>query len=353
MPANTIGEILKVTTWGESHGKAIGVVIDGCPAGIPLTEEDIQKELDKRKPGLSSATSQRQEEDKAHIYSGVFENKTTGTPISIVIFNKDSDPSKYEKIKDLYRPGHADYTYDKKYGFRDYRGGGRSSARETATRVAAGAVAKKLLQKQNIKIHAYSKQIGKVQAEKIEVNKVYENHLRTADPQKVEQMQEEIEQAKRDNDSLGGVVEVIIQNCPAGLGEPVFDKLDADISKAIMSLGAVKGIEFGQGFNAANLKASENNDAMGSSGFKTNNAGGILGGISTGQDITLRFAVKPTPSIQKEQQTTTQNNKESTIRIEGRHDPCILPRIVPVAENMLAMVLADKLLLNKLSKVEE
>lgn len=350
MPANSIGDVFRVTTWGESHGKAIGAVIDGCPAGIRLSEQDIQKELDKRKPGQSSVTTARKEEDMAHIFSGVFEGQTTGTPLSIIIYNKDSDPSKYEKIKNIYRPGHADYTYEKKYEVRDYRGGGRSSGRETASRVAAGAVAKKILNGKDIKIYAYAKKIGSIEVENIDLNRIYENSVRTADERKAEEMKKEIETAQKENDSVGGVVEVIIQGVPVGLGEPVFGKLDAEISKAIMSLGAVKGIEFGEGFNSAGLRGSDNNDQMDENGFKTNSAGGILGGISTGENIVFRFAVKPTPSIGKPQETISNENEKETIEIEGRHDPCIVPRIIPVAENMAAIVIADKMLQNKLAR---
>lgn len=350
--SDTFGKYFVVTTWGESHGKAIGVVIDGCPAGIELDEEHIQKELDKRKPGQSEVTTTRKEEDMAHIMSGVFKGKTTGTPVSIVIYNKDADSTKYEKIKELYRPGHADYTYEKKYGIRDYRGGGRSSGRETASRVAGGAVAKRLLEKHKIEIHAYAKQIANIRGQAVDYKEIYRNPVRAADKNKAKDMQKEIESAREEKDSVGGIVEVVVKNCPAGLGEPVFDKLDAEITKAIMSLGAVKGIEFGSGFNVSEMKGSENNDGIDKGGFSTNNSGGILGGISNGEDIVFRFAVKPTPSIAKKQNTTNSKGDETYIEIEGRHDPCIIPRIVPVAESMVAIVLADKLLSNKLSRCE-
>ncbi|MBD3203165.1 chorismate synthase [Candidatus Woesearchaeota archaeon] len=349
MPGNSIGRVFTITTFGESHGRVVGCVIDGCPPGIILNEEDLSEDLDRRKPGQSNISTQRNEEDVPEIISGVFQGKTTGQPITIIIKNRDSDSSSYEAIKEIFRPGHADYTYFKKYGIRDYRGGGRSSGRETAARVAAGAVAKKILK--DIKITAYTKQIGKIKAEKTDYEEIENNNVRCPDRDAAEKMQEYVEKLKKDGDSAGGIIECVIQNAPAGLGEPVFDKLDADISKAVMSIGATKAIEFGKGFEAAELKGSVNNDEMYIEDekvrFKSNNAGGILGGISTGQDIVFRVAVKPTPSIKKEQLTITKEKKEVAVNIEGRHDPCICPRIVPVIEAMAAVVLADHLLKQK------
>ncbi len=346
---STFGTIFRVTTWGESHGKAVGVVIDGCPANIELSEKDIQKELDRRKPGQSKVTTPRKEDDKAIIMSGIFEGKTTGTPIAIMVMNEDIDSSKYEKIKELYRPGHADYTYDKKYGIRDWRGGGRSSAREHIGRVAAGAIAKKILEMKGIKITGYTKQVGsiRIKDEEIDLSQIEKNPVRAANKKKADEMEKLILKTKEQGDSTGGVVEVIAKGVPPGLGEPVFDKLSADIAKAVMSIGAVKGIEIGDGFKAAEMKGSEENDEITEHGFKTNHAGGILGGISSGQDIVIRAAIKPTASIQKEQTTINTKGKEQKIIVEGRFDPCLCPRAVPVIESMLALVLADHLLRQK------
>ncbi|MBN2421857.1 chorismate synthase [Candidatus Woesearchaeota archaeon] len=348
MPGNSFGNLFKITTFGESHGPALGVVIDGCPPNIILNEADIQYELDKRKPGQSEVTTQRREEDSAHILSGVFQGKTTGTPIAILIYNKDADSSKYEPIKDIFRPGHADFTFFKKYGIRDYKGGGRSSARETAARVAAGAVAKKILEKEDIRITAYTKQVGKIKAENVNLNEIEKNPIRCPDKAAAKKIEKFILNMAKKGNSVGGMVECIITNAPAGLGEPVFDKLDADLSKAVMSIGATKGIEFGSGFDVIKKKGSENNDEMyiknNKYAFKSNNAGGILGGISTGQNILFRVAIKPTPSIKKEQITVTEDKKEVFVNIEGRHDPCICPRIIPVIEAMTAIVLVDHLM---------
>ena len=347
MTGNSFGKMFRITTWGESHGPAVGVVIDGCPSNIELSEKDIQKELARRKPGQSNITSTRTEEDKVEILSGVFEGKTTGTPISLLIKNKDADSSSYEKIKNVFRPGHADFTYAQKYGIRDYRGGGRSSGRETAARVAAGAVAKKLLKIKKISIFAYTKQIGKIIAKNIDLNEIEHNLIRCADKKAAALMEKEITKAKQDGDSLGSIVEIIVKNCPAGLGDPVFDKLNAELAKALLSIGAVKGIEFGNGFNVVNLKGSQNNDQMSSKCFLTNNSGGILGGISTGQDIVIRIAVKAPSSIAKAQSTITTSGINIKIKVEGRHDPCLAPRIVPVAESMVALVLVDRIIMQK------
>jgi len=349
MTGNSFGKLFKITTWGESHGLAVGVIIDGCPSGLELTILDIRKELDKRRPGQSNIVTARNEADKVEIVSGLFENKTTGTPISLIIKNKDVDSSKYESIKNLFRPGHADYTYWKKYSLRDYRGGGRSSGRETVGRVAAGAIAKKILGIENIKIYGYTKQIGNIKVERIDLTEIEKNNVRCPNKNIANEMENLILKIKEEDDSIGGIVEIVIKGCPAGLGDPVFNKLDADLAKALMSIGAVKGVEFGRGFEVAMLRGSENNDQMTSDGFRTNNAGGILGGISTGQDIIIKIAIKPTPSISKEQDTIDINNKNSKIKIEGRHDPCIVPRLIPVAESMIALVLVDKLLIQRKS----
>ncbi|OGF21461.1 chorismate synthase [Candidatus Falkowbacteria bacterium RBG_13_39_14] len=351
---NSFGKIFKITTFGESHGKAIGVVIDGCPAGLEIAEKDIQAELDKRRPGQSKFTTQRNETDKVEILSGIFEGKTLGAPIAIVIYNNDSKSKHYEDIKDLYRPGHADYTYEAKYGIRDWRGGGRASARETAARVAAGAIAKKILADAGIMIAGYVIQIGKLRVENIDEQIVYDNPLRCPDNDMIKRFEEEIENARKDGDSVGGIVEIAAHNVPAGLGEPVFNKLSADLAQGIMSIPAVKGFEIGDGFASSSRRGSENNDEWNNEGGKiktaTNRAGGIIGGISTGEDIIFRFALKPTPSIRKKQKTVDKNGEEREIEIQGRHDPCVCPRAVPVGEAMAALVLVDHWLLNRISR---
>ncbi len=354
MGGNTFGRIFRITTFGESHGKAVGVVVDGCPAGIGLSESDIQKELDRRKPGQSAVTTQRKEADEVQILSGVFEGKTTGTPIAMVVFSKGADSSKYEKIKDVFRPGHADVTYFLKYGFRDYRGGGRSSGRETIGRVAAGAIAKKIIESRGVRIIGHVKQVGRVVARGFSEQAIEKNDVRCADPNAAKEMERAIMDAKGKGDSLGGVVEVIARNVPAGLGEPVFDKLDAEIAKALMSIPAVKGVEIGAGFAAAGMRGSEMNDEIyfdKKIKFRTNNAGGILGGISNGADIVARVAVKPTSSIAIGQKTIDERGKPRSVKVEGMHDPCICPRIVPVAEAMLAVVLADFLLMQSAARL--
>jgi chorismate synthase len=321
---NTFGKNFRVTTFGESHGKALGCVIDGCPSGIVLSEADIQPLLDRRKPGTSPLTSPRKEGDRVEILSGVFEGKTTGTPIAMIVRNEDKQSKDYESLREVFRPGHADFTFQEKYGIRDHRGGGRSSGRETIGRVAAGALALKYLAGKGITI----------------TGKIVSVHGKT-DPKTIEQ---EILTAKEAGDSVGGVVEVMAKGCPAGLGDPVFGKLDAGIAAALMGIGAVKGVEIGDGFAVAGTYGSENNDAMTKAGFASNHAGGILGGISSGQDIVVRIAVKPTPSIAKQQQTRDIHGNVVEISVGGRHDPCIVPRIVPVAEAMFALVLMDALL---------
>lgn len=347
MSGSSFGKLFKITTWGESHGRGLGVVIEGCPAGLPIKESEIQLELNRRRTGQSKITTTRKEGDQIQIMSGVFKGKTTGTPISLLVENEDADSSKYELIKDLYRPGHADYTYDMKYGFRDYRGGGRSSARETVGRVAAGAIAKKLLARERIKIIGFTRQVGKHIAKNIDYREIENNIVRCPDNKIAEKMINSIMRARKKGDSLGGVVEVIAQGVPAGLGEPVFDRLDADLAKAVMSMPAVKGVEIGVGFQSAIMTGSECNDVFVMKNKKvmtaTNNAGGILGGISNGMDIVIRLVVKPTSSINKAQDTVTQQGKKAEIRVEGRHDPCVAPRAVPIAEAMVAITLIDHL----------
>jgi chorismate synthase len=318
---NTFGRSFRCTTFGESHGKAVGVVIDGCPPGIELFESDIQPLLDRRRPGQSDLTSPRKEPDRVEILSGTFEGRTTGTPIALIVRNVEFRSADYDRIAAIFRPGHADYTWQKKYGIRDYRGGGRSSGRETVARVAAGAVAMKCLSRHNISIGST----------------IIEVHGKTIPCD----MEDEIRKAISEGDSVGGIVEIFACNCPPGLGDPVFGKLDALIAQAMMSIGAVKGVEIGDGFCAARMYGSEQNDQMGEDGFLSNHAGGILGGISNGNDIVVRIAVKPTPSISSPQKTLDITGRETEIVIEGRHDPCIVPRIAPVAESMLALVLMD------------
>ncbi len=355
MSGSSFGKLFKITTWGESHGRGLGVVIEGCPAGLPIKESEIQLELNRRRTGQSKVTTTRKEGDQIQIMSGVFKGKTTGTPISLLVENEDVDSSKYELIKDLYRPGHADYTYDMKYGFRDYRGGGRSSARETVGRVAAGAIAKKLLTRERIKIIGFTRQVGKHIAKNIDYREIENNIVRCPDNKIAEKMINSIMRARKKGDSLGGVVEVIAQGVPAGLGEPVFDRLDADLAKAVMSMPAVKGVEIGVGFQSAIMTGSECNDVFVMKNKKvitaTNNAGGILGGISNGMDIVIRLVVKPTSSINKAQDTVTQQGKKAKIRVEGRHDPCVAPRAVPIAEAMVAITLIDHLYRTKSARL--
>jgi chorismate synthase len=324
---NTSGRNFRITTFGESHGRALGAVIDGCPPGIPLAEEDIQGLLDRRRPGRSPLTSTRQEADHVEILSGIFEGKTTGMPIALIVRNSDAKSADYDALREIFRPGHADFTYQEKYGIRDHRGGGRSSGRETVGRVAAGAIAMKYLSRNGITV----------------AGQIVSVHGQT-DPAAIEA---EILGARDAGDSVGGIAEIVAKGCPAGLGDPVFLKLDALIAGAMMGIGAVKGVEIGDGFAVAERFGSENNDPMTEDGFATNHAGGILGGISTGQEIVVRIAVKPTPSIAKTQQTRDIHGKVVDISIAGRHDPCILSRIIPVAEAMLALVLADCLLEQK------
>lgn len=353
MSGSTFGTKFKITTWGESHGAGVGVVIDGCPAGLPLCEEDIQRYLDRRKPGQSRFSTPRKEDDTALIQSGIFEGRTTGTPISIAVYNKNQRSADYSEIASYYRPGHADYTFDQKYGFRDYRGGGRSSARETIGRVAAGAVAAKLLDTIGIHFLTYVKSIGPVTIDpaRFDASCIETHPLRMPDAVAAAEAQAYLDRCMQSQNSSGGVVECIIKGVPAGIGEPVFQKLDSALAGAIFSIGAVKGFEIGDGFAAARATGIENNDAFysdkhGQIRKKTNHAGGILGGISDGSDIILRAAFKPTPSVSAVQQTVSKNGETISIQVKGRHDPVIVPRAVVVVEAMAALTLADLTLLN-------
>lgn len=354
MAGNALGSIFRITTFGESHGKAVGVVIDGVRPNLPITEGDIQKELNRRRPGQSSVTTPRKENDQVEILSGVYNGKTLGTPICLLIRNADQNSKAYDAIKDLFRPGHAAYTYLSKYGIHDYRGGGRSSGRETAGRVGAGAIAKALLRKHGIEILAHTKQVGPVTATTFDPSVIEKNAVRCADPVAAAKMERLILKVKNDGDSLGGVVEAVVRGCPAGLGEPVFDKIDADIAKALVSIPAVKGFEIGSGFAAARMKGSEHNDEFykdrksGRIKTRTNYAGGVLGGITDGEELVVRVAVKPPSSILKRQKTVDVRGRATTISVEGRHDPCLCPRVVPVVESMIAIVLADHLMRQKL-----
>lgn len=352
MAGSTFGNMFQITTWGESHGAALGVVIDGCPAGLPLTEADIQPYLDRRKPGQSTLSTPRKEEDSIEILSGVFEGRTTGTPISLMIRNTSQRSQDYSEIAQYYRPGHADYTFDAKYGFRDYRGGGRSSGRETAGRVAAGAVAARLLTELGISVQAYTTAIGPVSIDRSRFDQKARLSTLTymPDRQADEEAQAYLARCKSDYDSAGGIIECIVKGCPAGLGDPVFNKLDARLGQAVLSVGAVKAVEIGDGIQTASSCGSKNNDAFqmqdGQVIKQTNHAGGILGGISDGSDIILRAYVKPTPSIYKEQATVNRQGENISVQVKGRHDPVIVPRAVVVIETMTALVLADALLSN-------
>jgi chorismate synthase len=347
MAGNTFGVIFKVTTWGESHGWAIGAVIDGCPPRILLDESDIQRDLDRRKPGEGISASPRKEDDVVEILSGTFEGETTGTPIALIIYNKSARSGDYEAYRDVFRPGHGDFTYEKKYGIRDHRGGGRASGRETAARVAAGAIAKKILRQSGITIVAYTKELGGIAAENIDISAIGGNELFCPDETAAQRMIKKLAEAKKEGDSLGGIVEILVRGCPPGLGEPVFDKIDADLAKAVMSIGTVKGVEIGAGFKTPGMTGSQCNDGITPDGFTGNNAGGILAGITTGQDIVIRAACKPIASIEKPQKTVDSTGKPTTISVMGRHDVCVIPRIIPVCEAMVAITLADHLLRQK------
>ncbi len=363
MASNTFGNIFRITTWGESHGKSVGVVIDGCPAGITLSEEDINAALAKRAPGKSAYTSPRAETDTAEIYSGVFDGQTTGAPLAIMIPNRDADPSKYEPIKNLLRPGHANYTYTQKYGCFDYRGGGRASARETACRVAAGAVAQKFLSQFNIKVMAYIKCIGEVEIQNLDCNveqlaqAITQSPIFCPDTQANENMLQLIDLAKSSGDSLGGIVEFQVHHVPVGLGDPVYEKIEAKLAHAMMSLPASKGFEIGEGFHAARMQGSQHNDrfvAKSDHITATNHAGGTLGGITTGMPLIGRVAFKPTSSISKPQATVDYQGKEQVLKlpIGSRHDPCVAIRAVPVVAAMCSLVMADAVLMNRCSRVE-
>lgn len=358
MAGSTYGNSFTFTTWGESHGPAIGAVIDGCPAGLPLTAEDIQQFLDRRKPGQSKFTTARNEADRAELLSGVFDGKTTGTPISVIVHNQDQRSRDYGKIKDCYRPGHADYTFDAKYGIRDYRGGGRTSGRETIGRVAAGAIASKILQRLGIRITAYTKAIGPITVPESEYDYgcINDNPLYMPNLGYALEAAAHLEKCVKDQDSLGGIIECVIDGMPAGIGEPVFDKLDANLAKAVMSIGAVKAVEIGDGFWAASARGSENNDAFymedGKLRKKTNHSGGILGGISDGSPILLRAYIKPTPSIFQKQETVSRTGENIEIEIKGRHDPVIVPRAVVVVEAMAALTLLDACMINMSARMD-
>ncbi|MFV0528792.1 MAG: chorismate synthase [Lachnospiraceae bacterium] len=355
MSGSTFGRYFTVTTWGESHGAALGAVIDGCPAGLPLTEEDLQRQLDRRRPGQNSFTTSRREVDSVSILSGVFKGRTTGTPISVMVRNTDQRSHDYSEIASYYRPGHADYTFDQKYGFRDYRGGGRSSGRETIGRVAAGAIALKILQMLGITVRTYTQSIGPVQCHELDYEQIYKNDFFMPDKQAAEQTREFLLGCMKENDSSGGVIACHVQGLPAGLGDPVFEKLDANLAKAVMSIGAVKAIEIGDGVETAKRTGSQNNDSFyyenGTLGKRSNHAGGILGGISDGSELILRASIKPTASIAALQQTVNKKQENIDVSIKGRHDPVIVPRAVVVVESMTALCLVDALFANMSAKI--
>ena len=354
MAGNSFGNIFKLTTFGESHGAALGGIIDGCPSGLKIDLNAIQIEMDRRKPGQSAIVTQRKEPDTVTFYSGIFEGETTGTPIGFLIHNTDQKSKDYSHIKDSYRPSHADYVYDKKYGKRDYRGGGRSSARETACRVVAGAIAKQILS--NVKITAYVSSVGEIKIDKhysdLDLSEIEKNPVRCADSNTASLMEEHIKEIRKEGDTIGGIVSCVIQNTPIGLGEPVFDKLHADLGKAMLSMNAVKGFEFGSGFQGTQLKGSQHNDSFNSDGkTKTNNSGGVQGGISNGTDIYFNVAFKPVATIMKAQETIDTSNNVVEMKGKGRHDPCVVPRAVPIVEAMAALVLVDFYLINRTIKL--
>jgi chorismate synthase len=345
MSGNTLGKLFTVTTFGESHGPALGCIVDGCPPGMELSEQDIQPDLERRRTGTSRHTSQRKEPDQVRILSGVFEGRTTGTPIGLLIENEDQRSRDYDKIKDRFRPGHADYTYQQKYGFRDYRGGGRSSARETAMRVAAGAIARKYLRERlGVTVAGYLAQLGPLRLEPKELSAVYDNAFFCPDPSRLDELEQFMINLRRDGDSVGARVNVIARGVPPGLGEPVFDRLDADIAYAMMSINAVKGVEIGAGFAAVSQRGSEHRDELTPAGFLSNNAGGVLGGISSGQEILVSIALKPTSSITIPGRTIDIQGEPVEVVTTGRHDPCVGLRATPIAEAMLALVLMDHFL---------
>lgn len=348
MSGNTFGKLFTVTTFGESHGKALGCIIDGCPPGLEICEEDIQLDLDRRKPGTSRFTTQRKEADQVEILSGIFEGKTTGTPIGLIIHNTDQRSKDYSNIKDQYRPAHADYTYMQKYGVRDYRGGGRSSARETAMRVAAGAIAKKFLEQEfGIVVRGYLSQLGPIKIDSVDWNEVPNNPFFCPDLSKVTEMEDYMKALNKEGNSVGAKITVTASGMIPGLGEPIFDRLDADIAHALMSINAVKGVEIGAGFDSVAQKGTEHRDEITHDGFLSNQAGGILGGISTGQDIVAHIALKPTSSLHLPGRSVDVNGNEVEVVTKGRHDPCVGIRATPIAEAMLAIVLMDQLLRNR------
>lgn len=353
MSGNTFGTLFKVTTFGESHGLALGAIVDGCPPGIEICEADLQRDLDLRKPGTSKHTTQRREADEVKILSGVFEGKTTGTPIGLIIENTDQRSRDYGNIEDTFRPAHADYTYDQKYGFRDYRGGGRSSARETAMRVAAGAIAKKYLKQQFcIEIQGFLSQLGPIKLEVKDLSQVYENSFFSPDPDAIPELEAYMTALRREGDSVGAKITVIAKNLMPGLGAPVFDRLDADIAKAIMSINAVKGVEIGDGFSVVEQKGSEHRDEMTPEGFLSNHAGGVLGGISSGQDIVVHMALKPTSSITIPGKSINRVGEAIDVITKGRHDPCVGIRATPIAEAMLALTIMDHLLRHRAQNMD-
>jgi chorismate synthase len=354
MAGNSFGTIFKLTTFGESHGEAIGGIIDGCPAGLHIDLDAVQAEMQRRKPGQSGIVTQRKEEDEVRFLSGIFEGTSTGTPIGFIIQNTNQKSRDYSHIKDSYRPSHADFTYDKKYGIRDYRGGGRSSARETACRVVAGAIAKQLLK--DINITAYVSAVGDIQLTKpytdLDFSQIEKNPVRTADATMAVKMEDYIKQIRKEGDTVGGTISCVVQNMPVGLGEPVFDKLHAELGKAMLSINAVKGFEYGSGFAGTRMKGSEHNDIFNKDGStQTNHSGGVQGGISNGQDLYFNVAFKPVATIMQNQQTINNEGEAVEMQGKGRHDPCVVPRAVPIVEAMTALVLADFWLLNKLSKI--
>jgi chorismate synthase len=344
MSGNTIGVLFKVTTWGESHGPATGAVIDGCPPRIDLSEADIQEELDRRRPGTLLSSSPRREADRVEILSGVFEGKTTGTPISLMIRNCDAEGSAYAGLRDVFRPGHGDITYQAKYGIRDHRGGGRASGRETTGRVAAGAVARRVIAQAGITVAAWTRELGGIAAHSHSLKTASTSPLRCPDPEAEKRMEVRLEEARAEGDTLGGIVEIVVRGCPPGLGDPVFGKIDGDLAGTLMGLGTVKGVEIGAGFAAAHMTGSACNDPIGPEGFRTNHAGGILAGITNGAEIVIRVACKPIPSISCPQETIDTQGRPAVVTVGGRHDVSVIPRIIPVCEAMVSIVLADHLL---------
>ena len=344
MSGNAIGVLFRVVTWGESHGPAVGALIDGCPPRLALSEADIQQELDRRRPGKLPSASPRREGDRVEILSGVFEGKTTGTPISLLIRNRDADGAAYDSLRDLFRPGHGDITYQAKYGIRDHRGGGRASGRETAGRVAAGAVARKVIGQAEIEVSAFTRELGGIVAGPAFPAVVLTGPLCCPDPEAEERMVKRLEEAGTAGDTLGGIVEIVVRGCPPGLGEPVFDKMDADLAGALMGIGTVKGVEIGVGFAAARMTGAAGNDPIGPEGFRTNHAGGLLAGITNGDEIVIRVACKPIPSITRPQETIDVHGNPAVVTVGGRHDVSVIPRIIPVCEAMVCIVLADHLL---------